>query len=436
MLTSLSPISTTEVRAIPTRRSNEHVWFQPDRHAEWSHDSQPRWSHEFGRIGAGAESMFHLRIGSSGGHRYSRRMPTASSSLDQLVTALVPSLSRSLAERFNVFRIMHHGTHEKQLSNVFAWLLREEGTHGLGDAFQRIFVERVNRHLPAGSQLPTAGYRVLQEVDTSGHDALGRDIADIVLTGTEASIVVENFESSDGHGHDYHRYLAYGAAGGRQSAVVLLCARHEPHRQTNGWEQAVVVTYAELLEDLQAHIGGVATWRQAHPQQYFFINQLVEHFVEGSGAVNIEDRIAFLTTMCETGESARYGHRPQEVAAQEFAELVAQHARRQFEEGRQTLAQVKKSLKRFAQQTLVGQVNDALLSGQIDSVEARFVGQWEWCVTLRRADSQPTVYLEFGPTAVVENARAPEPLVDPDYSKVFVTRKAVGQDGTDQILQT
>lgn len=363
-------------------------------------------------------------------------MPTASSSLDQLVTALVPSLSRSLAERFNVFRIMHHGTHEKQLSNVFAWLLREEGTHGLGDAFQRIFVERVNRHLPAGSHLPTAGYRVLQEVDTSGHDALGRDIADIVLTGTEASIVVENFESSDGHGHDYHRYLAYGAAGGRQSAVVLLCARHEPHRQTNGWEQAVVVTYAELLEDLQAHIGGVATWRQAHPQQYFFINQLVEHFVEGSGAVNIEDRIAFLTTMCETGESARYGHRPQEVAAQEFAELVAQHARRQFEEGRQTLAQVKKSLKRFAQQTLVGQVNDALLSGQIDSVEARFVGQWEWCVTLRRADSQPTVYLEFGPTAVVENARAPEPLVDPDYSKVFVTRKAVGQDGTDQILQT
>jgi len=363
-------------------------------------------------------------------------MPTASSSLDQLVTALVPSLSRSLAERFNVFRVMHHGTHEKQLSNVFAWLLREDGTHGLGDAFQRIFVERVNRHLTAGSQLPTAGYRVLQEVDTSGHDALGRDIADIVLTGTQASVVVENFESSDGHGHDYHRYLAYGAAGGRQSVVVLLCARHEPHRQTNGWEQAVVVTYAELLEDLQAHIGDAAAWRGAHPQQHYFISQLVEHFVEGSGAVNIEDRIAFLTTMCETGESARYGHRPQEVAAQEFAELVAQHARRQFEEGRQTLAQVKRSLKRFAEHTLVGQVNDALLSGQIASVEARFVGQWEWCVTLRRGDSQPTVFLEFGPTAVVENARALEPLVEPDYSKVFVTRLAIGQDGTDQLVQT
>lgn len=44
--------------------------------------------------------------------------------LDQMVTDLVPSRSRSLAVQFNVFRVMHHGTHEKQLSNVFAWLLR------------------------------------------------------------------------------------------------------------------------------------------------------------------------------------------------------------------------------------------------------------------------------------------------------------------------
>ena len=76
-----------------------------------------------------------------------------------MVTALVPSLSRSLAEQFNVFREMHHGTHEKQLSNVFAWLLPVDGTHELGDAFQRLFVEQVNRGLPTGSQLPTSGYR-------------------------------------------------------------------------------------------------------------------------------------------------------------------------------------------------------------------------------------------------------------------------------------
>ena len=55
--------------------------------------------------------------------------PMASSTLDQLVVALVPSLSRSLAERFNVFRFMHHGTHEKQISDVFAWLLRVDGVN-------------------------------------------------------------------------------------------------------------------------------------------------------------------------------------------------------------------------------------------------------------------------------------------------------------------
>lgn len=57
--------------------------------------------------------------------------------MDQLVTALIPSLSRSLTEQFNVFRVMHHGTHEKQISNVFAWLLQPDETHELGDAFQR-----------------------------------------------------------------------------------------------------------------------------------------------------------------------------------------------------------------------------------------------------------------------------------------------------------
>lgn len=58
------------------------------------------------------------------------------------------------------------------------------------------------------------------------------NIADIVLTTASASVVIENFESSDGQGHDYHRYLAYGAVGDKQSIVVLLCARRTCHAQT------------------------------------------------------------------------------------------------------------------------------------------------------------------------------------------------------------
>lgn len=353
-----------------------------------------------------------------------------------MVTALVPSLSRSLAEQFNVFRVMHHGTHEKQLSNVFAWLLSVDGTHELGDAFQQLFIEQVNRCRPVPAQLPTGGYRVMQEVDTAGHEGLGRDIADIVLTSPEASVVVENYESSDGHGHDYRRYFAHGAGGGRQSVVVLLCTRRESHRLTDGWEQAVVVTYTEVLEALEAHIAGDVAWRRGHPRQSFFIHELVQHYTEGPGVVSGEDRIGFIKAMCETGESVRYGHRPQEVAAQEFADLLALHAKRQFEEGRRTLAEVKRALKGYAERTLTGQINATLPTGPVTSVEARFVGQWEWCVTLRRADSQPNVYLEYGPTAVVENGRAPVPVVGPDYTKVFVTRSVAGRDGIDRIAQT
>lgn len=369
-------------------------------------------------------------------------MPSAGS-IDRIATALVPSLSRSLAEQFNVFRVMHHGTHEKQLSNVFAWLLSADGTHGLGDAFQRAFVGRVNAGLvngaiPVGTPLPDAGYRVSQEVDTSGHGELGRDIADIVLTRADASIVVENFESSDGHGHDYSQYLSYGAEGDRRSVVVLLCARHERHRLGDGWEQAVVVTYEKLLADLRAHVVDNPAWRRTHTEQNFFIEQLVQHFLEGPATVNNEDRIAFITTMCETGESARYGYRPQDTAAQDFADLLALHARHQFEDGRRTLGEVKQALRLFADGALRTQLSSGADEARVTKVDAKFQGTWEWCVTLHRGDSAPKVYLEFGPTAVVENERAPAPLAAPDYSKVFVTRHAGGQlrDGIDVIIQT
>ena len=356
--------------------------------------------------------------------------------LDQIVTTLVPSLSRSLAKQFNVFRVMHHGTHEKQLSNVFAWLLDPQATHELGDGFQRIFLERVNGKLPPEPRVPPSGYRVTQEVDTSGVAAIGRDIADIVLTSDVASVVVENFGSSDGHGHDYDGYLAYGASGSRQSVVVLLCGRHEPYRQRDGWEQAVVVTYAELLEDLRAHIDRDKAWREQHEKQRFFIGQLVDHFVEGPVMASREDRIAFIKAMCTTGESVRYGHRPQEAAAQEFADQVAQHARHQFDEGRQTLLEVKRSLRHYAEHTLKAQINDALREERVAVVQARFVGQWEWYISLDAPDSSSAAGLVFGPTAATYNGLAPRPLADPDFTKVFILTKTAVDAPAEHLEQT
>lgn len=354
--------------------------------------------------------------------------------LTQMVTSLVPTMSRSLAEQFNVFRVMHHGIHEKQLSNVFAWLLRADATHHLGDAFQRILLARVNKALSPGKQLPLVGFRVVQEVDTTVAADPGQDIADIVLLRDDAAVMIENFETSDGHGHDYEHYRTYGSANGRRSVVVMLCAREERQRLSMGWEDAVVITYAEVLDDLRTHFDANRRWRADNPRQDVFINELVDQFVEGPQAMTLHDQLTFITTMCETGESARYGRRPNEVVAKEFAEQIAQHAQRQFEDGRRTLGSVKRSLRQHAEQVVRRRVNELLGGEAIRSVSANFQGQWEWCSTLMTAQGEPNIFLQFGPTAATQNERAPEPVHHPDYSRVFVTREAGA--GIDRIVQT
>ena len=60
---------------------------------------------------------------------------------DSLVTRLLPTLVQRSEAEFNVFDVMHHGTHEKQLSNLFAWLLTADGSHELGDRFVGWFMD-------------------------------------------------------------------------------------------------------------------------------------------------------------------------------------------------------------------------------------------------------------------------------------------------------
>src|SRR5215469_8556216 len=67
---------------------------------------------------------------------------------EQLVTRLLPVLAKKPQEEFNVFDVMRYGGHERQLSDVFAWLLDAGGNHKLGDAFLRVFIDEVNRGLP------------------------------------------------------------------------------------------------------------------------------------------------------------------------------------------------------------------------------------------------------------------------------------------------
>ena len=84
-----------------------------------------------------------------------------------VIAQLLPALGTSRDTGFNVFDVMHHGTHEKQLSNVFSWLLNPEGSHQLGDRFQQQFIQAVNAYQPARPPFGSGPYLVRQEVNTS-----------------------------------------------------------------------------------------------------------------------------------------------------------------------------------------------------------------------------------------------------------------------------
>lgn len=86
------------------------------------------------------------------------------------------------------------------------------------------------------------------------------------------------------------------------------------------------------------------------------------------------------------------------------------------------LQQVKNQLRLFATRTLLDQLNSRLEHGRIESVAANYQGRWEWCIILRRADSMPTVFLEFGPTASMHHLEVSLPATDPDFGRLFVAR--------------
>ncbi|WP_162616518.1 PD-(D/E)XK nuclease family protein [Xylanimonas allomyrinae] len=353
---------------------------------------------------------------------------------EDLVTRLLPVLSRSLEAEFNVFDVMRHGRHEKQLSNVFGWLLEAGGTHRLGDAFVRIFVDEVNRALAGATVFPVeAPYLVRQEVDTSVSGVA--DIADLVLENNAARIVVENYYTSDGHGHSYDGYRAFGGRDGRASVVVLLCRDEDKGLLVDGWEDAVVLTYGTLLERLRREVG--EDYAREHPEQHAFIDQMYRKYVKGRGRMDDGAVLDFVVAMCATGEAERYGRRPIGVAGEEFATDLAQQARERFTESRELLQAVKGRLRAFAVKVLVPQLNQALGQAVFDDATARFQGGYEWTVNLgisevahpegwRGMSGGYALQIKFGPSAWLANEGEPRwtEAVDPgfvDYSRPLIT---------------
>lgn len=360
-----------------------------------------------------------------------------------LVTGLLPALGRSRLLGFNVFDVMHHGGHEKQISNVFRWLLNSEGTHYLGDRFVRIFIDEVNQARGVECKpFPYEGYWVTQEVNTSRLGE-GADIADLVLESGTAVLVIENYFVSDGHDHDYGRYMRYAERDRKQGAVLFLCQERDSTLQTDGWENAPVLTYRQLVRRLFDEVEGDEAYKRENPDAYSFITQMHRKYVKGRGDVEEQDILDFVIAMCDTGEVERYGWQRHEEAAGQFASDVAELAKERFDEGRGLLQRAKERLRNYSDGPLRRQLDESLGDGFVRRVSAKASGIYQWTIGFwLAADSSdvgeaptpeidtedgPRLQVKFGPSAWYANEQEPyfKRKVDPDtaeYLRLFLTR--------------
>lgn len=352
--------------------------------------------------------------------------------IDDLFAGLVPAMHRSRETGFNVFDVMHYGTHEKQLSDVFAWLLDVGGSHALGGLFQRIFITEVNRNSQSDSRFGAGPYTVRQEVNTAGREE-GADIADLVLESDDSVIVVENFETSDGHGHSFQRYRQLSESAGR-GGVVLLCRYRNSALQTDGWQNATVVTYDVLLEQLHEAVLADRTYQRKHSDAFSFIAQMHRKFAQGRVRMDDDEVLEFITLMCTTGEAERYGEKSPDGAARRFATDVSAAAVERFGDGHELLQHVKAGLKAFCAHTLQHQLNGTLGDGFVEDVSARFAGIYQWTINFTIRDElgdfgEAPLQLKFGPSArhaIAADAnwvRKMNPS-DADYAHLFITRAA------------
>jgi hypothetical protein len=342
---------------------------------------------------------------------------------------LLPTLVRRSAPEFNIFDVMHHGTHEKQLSNVFAWLLDAEGTHGLGETFQTIFIEEVNRGLGDRERVPEGRYSVRQEVNTfdrgrvsniADHVCRGEttqskeeaDIADLVLESETTVLVVENYYISDGHDHCFGCYRDFGAREGKRSQVVMLCQ----------------IEYRERLV-LIRHVEGGRYDQRTHAHQCVFFSHMRKHFMKGR-QMKDDDLIGFIEAMCIAGEAQRL-RESSELAAVSFADMLRERALEQFGESRELLRRLKAALRTFCSGVLKAQVNEALAGERITDVSANFMGIYQWTINFRipgdEGGSEAPLQVKFGPSAWFANEKDDYwkkriPAADADYSRLFLTR--------------
>lgn len=265
------------------------------------------------------------------------------------------------------------------------------------------------------------------------------DIADIVLENESVVLVVENYFTSDGHGHSYEGYRSFGERDGKVSVVVLLCGTENVAAQTDGWEGAAVLTYSTLVSRLVEQTTNDAQYKLSNPHQFSFFEQMYQYFVRGRGMSDNRELARFVGVLCETGEAAHFQTQNHDAAAVSFADRLREQALEQFGESRAFLQRVKSALKNYCSNSVIIQVNQSLGTPILTGASARYQGIYQWTInfdlsgaTAVEGMDEAAFQIKFGPSAWYANTRdaAWNATTRPsatDYSCLFLTHRATKQ---------
>lgn len=107
--------------------------------------------------------------------------------LEHLISKVKQMQERGLWRKyyFNIFETLEYQRREDIHSNLLAWLLNPEESHGIGDVFLRSFVEKVFNIKDLSTNFPVKVFREKQE-------GKNRHIYDIVVEGNNWWLVIEN----------------------------------------------------------------------------------------------------------------------------------------------------------------------------------------------------------------------------------------------------
>ena len=361
------------------------------------------------------------------------------------VTELIPALFSKQKKAFNTLAVLRHGTHEKNLSNLFAWMLDPNESHGFGNLFLDIFVKQVNADRSDRLKLAhenisaTGQWKVLQERNTA-LPGKREDKADIALHNGKTAFVIENYYQSDGHGHSFENYLGYGKdligvdrSEPGSSIVVMLCQYRDDERlEESGWGQGAVVTYESLISALVQAIERLPEYRAKNPDAYALIKQVESFFIGGKGMATREQSQLFVDALCKSGA----GYEFTAGSPDSFADKVREQAVQNFADGKKFLNDVKSKLRDHAERKLKPAILEKFDNVEVTKISIEYKGEFQWTVNIqtnlpseavRDEGMRGRLQFKFGPSAAKaigndkdwEDAWTGEG--EPDYSKVFIT---------------